>query len=112
MGAVPFPPRTIPQGPVDMDDESDPKPDWMRLSAAGALLTGSILLLTGKRRPGLLLSAAGAAMAMVEEKELVKQWWEALPGYLNTTQRILDQVQQTIDDIAAKRDKVKSILSK
>ena len=112
MGAVPFPPRSIPQRPMETHEESRTGPDWVRLSAAGALLTGSILLLTGKRRPGLLLSTAGAALAMVDEKELVKQWWEALPGYLDRTQRMIDQVQQTVDDLAAKRDKIKSILSK
>lgn len=112
MGAVPFPPRSIPQGPSETSQRSCPAPDWMRLTASGALLTGAILLLTGKRRPGLLLSATGAALAMVEEKELVKQWWEALPGYLDRTQRMIDQVQETVDDLAAKRDKIKSILSK
>lgn len=109
MGAQPFPTRTAPPAKIDTRHSS---PDWVRFGAAGSLLVGSILLLTGKRRAGLLMSAAGAALAMVEEKELVKEWWDALPGYLNKTQRVLDQAQETIDDIAAKRDKVMSILGK
>jgi hypothetical protein len=42
----------------------------------------------------------------------VKECWDALPGYLNKAQCMLDQAQATIDDIAAKRDKVMSILSR
>ncbi|MGB8099787.1 MAG: hypothetical protein WCF17_21740, partial [Terracidiphilus sp.] len=61
---------------------------------------------------GLVASAAGAALAMVDEKELVKKWWDALPNYLNTAQRMLDQAQQTIDDLASKRDKIMSIIGK
>lgn len=109
MGAQPLSPRTAPPTKIEMRHSS---PEWVRYGAAGSLLAGAILLLTRKRRAGLLMSAAGAALAMVEERDLVKEWWDALPGYLNTTQRVLDQAQQTIDDIAAKRDKVMSILRK
>lgn len=109
MGAVPLSPTNPAQIHMEPAHET---PEWVRYGAAGSLLAGGILLLTGQRRAGLLLSAAGAALAMVEEKELVKQWWEALPGYLNTTQRMLDQAQETIDDLASKRDKVMSILGK
>ena len=85
---------------------------WVRYGAAGSLLAGGVLLLTGQRRAGLVASAAGAALAMVDEKELVKKWWDALPNYLNTAQRMLDQAQQTIDDLASKRDKIMSIIGK
>ena len=112
MGAVPLTPANVPQGDFVMHDESRPSPDWVRLSAVGALAAGAILLLTGKRRAGLVASVAGTALAMVQERELVKQAWDALPGYLDTTQRMLDQAQQTIDDLASKRDKIKSILGK
>ena len=87
-------------------------PEWVRYGAAGSLLAGGILLLTGQRRAALLASVAGAALAMVEEKELVMECWEALPDYLNSAQRMVDVAQQTIDDIAAKRDKILSIIGK
>ena len=110
MGPVPLSPNT--QGDLESRCESRTNSDWMRIGAAGTLLTGSILLLSGKRKAGLVVSAAGAALAMIEEKELVKQWWEVLPGYLETAQRMLDQAQQTIDDLAAKRAKIMSIIGK
>lgn len=111
MGAVPLSPRDYPQGHLESRGGAC-ETNWMRIGAASTLLTGSLLLMAGKRRAGLVVSAAGAALAMVEEKDLVKQVWEALPGYLDTAQRLVDQVQETIDDIAAKRDKVVSIFGK
>lgn len=112
MGAVPLTPTNFSQGNFDLRRDSRPSPDWMRLGTAGTLLTGAILLLTGNRRAGMVVSAAGAALAMVEEKELVRQAWEALPGYLDTTQRILDQAQEIINDLSSKHDKIMSILGK
>ena len=112
MGSVPLSPKTPAQIHMEPHREDSSSPDWIRYGAAGSLLAGGILLLTGNRRAGLLASAAGAALTMVQERELVKQWWEALPGYLDTTQRMLDQAQQTIDDLAAKRAKIMSIIGK
>lgn len=112
MGAVPLSPTNPAQSHMEPSRRAVATPEWVRYGAAGSLLAGGILLLTGQRRAALLASAAGAALAMVEEKELVKECWEALPDYLNSAQRMLDVAQQTIDDIAAKRDKILSIIGK
>lgn len=86
--------------------------EWVRIGAAGTLIAGALLLLSGKRRAGLLATAAGATLTALDQQETVKECWDALPGYLNKAQCLLDQAQATIDDIAAKRDKVMSILSR
>jgi hypothetical protein len=112
MGAIPIPPRTPAQSHMEPPRKGSASPNWVRYGAAGSLLAGGILLLTGKGRAGLVASATGAALAMLDEKDLVKQWWEALPGYLDSAQRMLDQAQQTIDDLATKRDRIMSILGK
>jgi len=112
MGAVPLSSGNVAQSHMEPSRHPGNSPEWVRYGAAGSLLIGGILLLTGNRRAGLVVSATGAALAMVDEKDLVKQWWDALPGYLTTTQRMLDQAQQTIDDLAAKRDKIMSIMGK
>ncbi|MGA7653928.1 MAG: hypothetical protein WBE36_18255 [Terracidiphilus sp.] len=112
MGAQPLPPGDAEQIHVEPPGKACASPLWVRYGAAGSLLAGGVLLLTGQRRAGLVASAAGAALAMVDEKELVKKWWDALPNYLNTAQRMLDQAQQTIDDLASKRDKIMSIIGK
>jgi len=112
--------RTIPLAPsvnypqehMETRDEVRLDPDWMRIGVGAALLTGSLLLLTGKRRSGLLVTFAGTALAMVEHKDVVREWWESLPGYLDNAQRMLDQAAATIDDLTEKRDKIMSLLGR
>ena len=87
-------------------------PDWMRIGVGASLLTGSLLLLTGKRKAGLLLTAAGTALAMLDNREVVAEWWQALPQHLDKAQQILNQTQQTIDDLTAKRDKIFELFGK
>ena len=86
--------------------------DWMRIGVGASLLTGALLLLTGKRKAGLLATAAGTALAMLDNSDLVSEWWEALPQHLDKAQQILDHTQQTIDDLSAKRDKILEMLGK
>jgi ABC-type multidrug transport system fused ATPase/permease subunit len=84
----------------------------MRIGAGITLLVGSLLLLRGKRRAGMVVTATGAALAVLEEQELVAQWWNALPGYLDGAERLLDTVSQTVDDLTAKRDKIMAIFGR
>lgn len=112
MSAVPLTPSNKrPQTEMDSRASSgDHNAEWLRISAGCTLLAGSLLLLSGKRRAGLLTTAAGAVLTVLDQKETVKVWWDALPGYLDKTQHMLDEAQHTIDDIAAKRDRLKSFL--
>ena len=122
-GTIPHPQSTTyPQGHIESPrgtafnsrnfGEVRQEPDWMRIGVGAALITGSLLLLTGKRRVGLLVTAAGTALAMLEHKELVGEWWNALPGYLDHAQKMLDQAASTVEDLSSKRDKIMSLLGK
>lgn len=105
-------PVVYPQGHMETRKEVKLDPDWMRIGVGSTLLTGSLLLLTGKRKAGLLVTAAGTALAMLDNKELVSEWWNALPTYLDHAQRMLDQVSSTVDDLTDKRDKIMALFSK
>lgn len=113
MGAIPQFNRNYPQGHMESRMESQSKnPDWMRIGVSASLLTGSVLLLTGKRKAGLLCTALGTALAMLDNKEIVAEWWEVLPNHLSKAQRMLEQTQQTIDDLTDKRDQVMALFGK
>lgn len=112
MSAVPMPqPAKYPQGHVEERGERE-YADWMRVGAGGTLLAGSLLLLTGKRRAGLLVTAAGTALVLLQEQEMVRSWWNELPGYLEDAQRMLDQAQMTVDDLTSKRDKLMALFKR
>jgi hypothetical protein len=108
MSAVPLTPSSRALQ-TEMENQ-DHNAEWLRIGAGTTLLAGALLLLSGKRRAGLLATAAGAVLTVMDQKETVKVWWDALPGYLDKTQHLLDEAQHTIDDIAAKRDRLKSFL--
>lgn len=80
--------------------------DLLRVGSAATLLAGGALLLTGNRRLGLVAAAAGTTMAMLDQKETLKKWWELLPDYLVGVQRVLTQVEQTVDEFAVQRERL------
>jgi len=89
----------------------------VRFAAGGALLAGGVLMLMGKRRAGTLAAASGAALTMIDQQEMVKTWWNQLPGFieqvdktLEQVQGTIDQVQEMVDNLAAKREKVRTLL--
>lgn len=93
-----------------MEERVEKTQEWLRIGAGCTLLGGALLLLAGKRRAGLMATVAGAALTMLDQKETVQEWWSVLPGYVDSAQHMLDEAQHTIDDIVAKRDKLKSLL--
>jgi hypothetical protein len=101
-------------------NESEPAPraveaetmNWVELAAAGTLIAGGLLLLAGHRRSGTVAAASGAALALLDQQETLRSWWHTLPSYIDDVQRLLGQVQGTVDDIAAQRQKLRRILAK
>jgi hypothetical protein len=86
--------------------------DWLLYTAAGTLTAGGVLLVTGQRKAGLAVAAAGVVLAMLDQQETVKACWDALPGYLTEIQSILARVQGTIDEVAEQGAKLRSALGK
>ncbi len=98
--------------PVTSESACGACEDWLLYTAAGTLVAGGVLLVTGNRKAGLAVSAAGAALAMLDQQETVKACWDALPGYLTEIQGILSRVQVTVDDIAAQGARLRAALGK
>ena len=49
---------------------------------------------------------------MLNEKETLLSWWNAMPGYIEQVQRVLNQVQTTVDDVDAKREALHRVLAR
>jgi hypothetical protein len=86
--------------------------NWARFAAGGSLLAGGLLLLTGNRRAGLVTAAAGTALAVLDQQETVKAWWNAMPGYIEQAQRVLGKVEEGVGEVAAQRERLHRILTK
>jgi hypothetical protein len=107
MSVVPIPRQPEPTNATE--NESSPT---LRLAAGGTLLAGSVLLLTGKRKAGLALTATGTALALLHEKETTLRWWAALPLFLSNAQRLIGKAEQAMDEVNARKDKFRSIFKK
>jgi hypothetical protein len=69
-------------------------------------------MVTGHRRAGTAMAAAGTALALIEEREAVKTWWEKLPGYLNEAQHLLDKIEDYLNEASIQGQRIQSILRK
>lgn len=98
--------------PATGDRSSGACEDWLLYTAAGTLVAGGVLLVTGNRRAGLAVAAAGAALAMLDQQETVKACWDALPGYISEIQSVLTRVQGTVEEIAAQGARLRAALGK
>jgi hypothetical protein len=85
-------------------------PDWTSFLIAGTLVAGGALMVSGRRRAGLAVAAAGTALALVEEQETVKQWWKNLPGYLSDAQQFLDKVEGYLEEATIQGQRLQGIL--
>jgi hypothetical protein len=86
--------------------------NWALYAAAGSLVAGGILLITGNRRAGLVTAASGAALALLDQQETVREWWNAMPGYIDSVQQVLGQVEQTVAEVAEQRARLHRILAR
>ena len=86
--------------------------NWISLAAGGTLLAGGLLLLLGRRRAGLVAAASGAALALLDQQDAVLSWWNTLPGFIDDVQRLLGEVEGTMEDIAEQREKLRAVLGR
>ena len=90
--------------------QSEPADDWAKWVAAGAVVAGGALMISGNRRAGMALAAAGTAFALIEEQEAVAEFWNNLPGYLGQAQDFLDKVEQYMAEASAQGQRLQTIL--
>jgi hypothetical protein len=85
---------------------------WVTYAAAATLAAGGALLVCGHRRAGMVAAASGAALAMLDQRDTVVAWWDALPNYLAEIQEVLGQAQETLGDLNAQRDRLNKALAR
>jgi hypothetical protein len=86
--------------------------DWIKIAAGGSLITGGLLLLTGQKRAGVVMAASGTALALLDHETTLRNWWEAMPGYVDRAQHMLGQVQDVVEGIAEKGESLRRVLSR
>jgi hypothetical protein len=86
--------------------------NWATVAAAGSLVAGGLLLLTGNRKAGTVAATAGTTLLLLEQQDLLRSWWNAIPGHIENVQSLLGQVQDSMSEVSAQRDKLHRILNR
>ena len=86
--------------------------DWVKVAACGSLVSGGLLLLAGQKRAGLVLAASGTALALLDHEDTLRQWWEALPGYIDRAQSMFEQVHDVVENVTEKGQALRRVLAK
>ncbi|MGB6974311.1 MAG: hypothetical protein WBD67_06480 [Terracidiphilus sp.] len=110
MALAPFPKRADAPD-VKTAAADDATQDWMMVAASGTLIAGGLLLLAGQRRAGLVTAVSGAALAMLDQQATLRRWWGSLPGYAERVQTLIGKVQNTVDDLAVKREQISQAMA-
>jgi hypothetical protein len=85
---------------------------WIGFAASGTLVASGLLLLAGERKAGMVAAASGTALALLDQQETLHSWWNALPGYIDQVQNVLGKVQDTVNEVAVKREDLRRILAR
>jgi hypothetical protein len=92
-------------------EKSEPM-NWIGFAAGGSLVAAGLLLLVGERRAGMVAAASGTALAMLNEKETLLSWWNAMPVYIEQVQGVLNKVQTSVEEVDAKREALHRVLAR
>jgi hypothetical protein len=88
------------------------KNNWVRTVAAGSLVTGAVLLASGRRKAGLAVAAAGTVFALVEDPEGVKKVWNNIPDYLDSGHTLLTRFEKFVGELTAQGDRLRTVIEK
>lgn len=106
-------PFSSPAGDEGTPGANQSRPNYpLRYAAAGSLVAGGALFLSGCRRSGLAAAVIGTALAMIDQQETMRVWWNALPVYLDEAQSLLGRVQGAVDDVTAQQEKLRQVFSR
>src|SRR5271154_4019837 len=83
---------------------------WTRSLAAGTLFISAVLLVLGKRKAALAVAAAGGAVALIEDPETGRRFWNDIPSYVQSGQTMLGRLEGLIEQVAEQGSQFKDVL--
>ena len=84
---------------------------WTRSIAAGSLIVSALLLVSGKRKAGLAVAAAGGAIALLENPQAVREAWESMPRVVRMGQDFLVRVEDFVDELNKQGGRLRKALT-
>jgi len=83
---------------------------WTRTIAAGSFVVGALLLISGRRKSAIAVSAAGAAVALLESPETVRELWNSMPRVIRSGQDFLVRVEDFVEELNKQGQNIRKVL--
>ena len=83
---------------------------WTRALAAGALVAGAAMLLTGRKRGAMVAVGMGAAAVLIENPNAVKELWRRTPQFISEGHTLLTRLEDVVDNLTEQSQRVQSLL--
>jgi hypothetical protein len=84
---------------------------WTRTVAAGSFVVGAILLIAGRRKSALAVSAAGAAVALLENPDIVREAWASMPRMVRASQDFLVRIEDFVEELNKQGGRIRKVLA-
>jgi hypothetical protein len=84
---------------------------WTRTIAAGSLVVGALLLITGRRKSALAVSAAGAAVALLENPDIVREAWASMPRMVRAGQDFLVRIEDFVEELNKQGGRLRKVIA-
>lgn len=84
---------------------------WTRSVAAGSLIVSALLLISGKRKSGIAVAAAGATIALLENPGAVKDAWESMPRFVRAGQDFLVRLEDFVDELNKQGVRLRKVIT-
>jgi hypothetical protein len=85
---------------------------WTRSVAVGTLVSSAVLLALGRRKAAVAVAAAGGAIALLEDPDGVRRFWDDIPNYVQSGQRALGRVEGLIEQVAEQGGQLREMLKR
>jgi hypothetical protein len=86
--------------------------NWTRYAAAGTLAVSGVLLVTGRHRAGLVAAISGAALAILDQEDVVRGWWHRIPSFLDDVHNSIERAQCAVEDLSTQGEKLRQAIGK
>lgn len=87
------------------------KAPWTRTVAAGSLIAGALLLVTGHRKSALAVATAGAAVALLENPEMVRDAWDSMPRLIRAGQDFLSRIEDFVEELDKQGIRIRKVIA-
>jgi hypothetical protein len=84
---------------------------WTRGLAAASLITGAVLLASGRRKAGMIVTVAGTIAALLEDSDALRQGWEQLPAYIKQGQHMLERCESFVEELSIQGERIRKMIN-